>query len=281
MACPYLHASLAEIQERKFQSDLRSGGFSHENALSLALKLPSNSVCQVTAKAKVNNQGEPVPDQVTFTHNFGKLTLREEVRSSSKVKVAAQYQLAESAEINFEGDMATKKAKVGFVLASALAKCNVTLGNDKVLQASGTLGNEKIGANAEAKVSSAKAHYTLAVYAKRPAFDLMLRCTGSQALEVFYFSYYQRISQYWELFGLVEIDRTAQKRNLDLTCTYSYDQMNSMKAKLVTDGTLCCSVVHSLSAKVGLSYGFQTNLLPLLSARSPDIQYGLKLKLAG
>lgn len=167
------------------------------------------------------------------------------------------------------------------MLASALAKCNVTLGTDKVFQASGTLGNEAVGVNVEAKVSSAKVHYTLAVYAKRPAFDLMLRCAGSQALEVFYFSYYQRINQFWDLFGLVEIDRVAQKRNLDLTCTYNYDQLNSVKAKLVTDGTLCCSVVHSLTAKVGLAYGFQTNLVPLLSGHSPELQYGIKIKLAG
>lgn len=236
----------------------------------------------MTAKAKVNNKSEPVPDLVTFTHTFGRLTLWEEVKSSSKVKVGASYQIAESAEMSFEGDMVTKKAKLGFVLSNALAKCDVTLGSDKTLAASGTLGNEKVGANAQAKVSKGESTYSLSIYAKRPAFDLMLRCTGSQTtLQAFYFSYYQRFNKSLDLFGLVEIDKVAEKRNLDLTCTYTYDEINSVKAKLVTDGTLCCGFIHSLSAKIGISYGFQTNLRPLLSGHSPEIQYGMKLKLAG
>jgi hypothetical protein len=196
--------------------------------------------------------------------------------------VGASYQIAKSAEMSFEGDMVTKKAKLGFVLANALAKCDVTLGSDKTLAASGTLGNEKVGANAQAKVSNGESTYSFSIYAKRPAFDLMFRCTGSQiTLQAFYFSYYQRFNKSLDLFGLVEIDKAAEKRNLDLTCTYTNDEINSVKAKLVTDGTLCCGFIHSLSAKIGISYGFQTNLRPLLSGHSPDIQYGMKLKLAG
>ena len=277
MKSPYLNSTLAEVQEH-----LRSGGFAHENALSLAVKLPSRPLFQVAAKAKLNNQGQAVPDVLTFTHALGNLTVKEEIRSSSDLQVTVAYQLSSTSSLHLDADLATKAFKLGFSLAAALAKAEVTVGSDKVLQATAVLGNEKLGANFEGKIHSAAADYSLSFYAKRPNFDLILRCTGHQtSLQAVYFSYYQRLSSFWDIFGLIEVDRVANKRNLDVTCTYNYDQMNSLKAKLVTDGTFCCSVVHSLGAKTGISYGLQTNLWSLASSKAPEVQYGVKIKLAG